>query len=73
LLSDQSARIARLPAALPAPDQPVHAEAMWKFAGKLDKAEGLEFLADGRAIVALDEKRGRRNLVVLGPPIAPAG
>jgi hypothetical protein len=70
LLSDQSARIARLPSALPAPGEPVQAEATWRLGGNLEKAEGLELLDDGRAIVALDEKHGKRNLYVLGPPIA---
>lgn len=69
LLSDQSSRIARLPARLPAPGEPVEAEAVWTLEGKPEKAEGLELLDDGRAIVAIDEKKGRDNLLVLGPAI----
>jgi hypothetical protein len=34
------------------------------------KPEGLAFTSDGRAIVALDTKKARRNLVLLTPPIA---
>ena len=68
-MSDQSSRIARLSERLPAPGQPVEAEAIWKLEGKPEKAEGLELLSDGRAIVAIDEKKGRDNLLVLAPPI----
>jgi hypothetical protein len=73
LLSDQSSRVARLPASLPAPGEAVAADGTWKLEGRPDKAEGLELLPDGRAIVAIDEKKGRGNLFVLGPPIATAG
>jgi hypothetical protein len=72
LLSDQSSRIARLPVGLPAPGEPVGADATWTLEGRPDKAEGLELLPDGRAIVAIDERKGRGNLFVLGPPIAAA-
>jgi uncharacterized protein YjiK len=72
LLSDQSSRIVRLPAGLPAPGEPVTADALWKLEGAPAKAEGLAFLPDGRAVVALDEKKARKNLLVLGPPIAAA-
>jgi hypothetical protein len=71
LLSDQSSRIARLPAGLPTPGLPVEAEMTWTLEGKPEKAEGLDLLPDGRAIVAIDEKKGRDNLLVLGPPIVP--
>jgi hypothetical protein len=72
LLSDQSSRIVRLPARFPAPGEPIPADALWKLEGAPAKAEGLAFLPDGRAVVALDEKKARRNLLVLGPPIAAA-
>ena len=72
LLSDQSSRIVRLPASFPAPGEPVSADALWKLGGAPAKAEGLAFLPDGRAIVALDEKKARKNLLVLGPAIAAA-
>jgi hypothetical protein len=70
LLSDQSSRIVRLPARFPAPGEPVGADALWTLEGAPAKAEGLAFLPDGRAVVALDEKKARKNLLVLGPPIA---
>jgi hypothetical protein len=72
LLSDQSSRIVRLPASLPAPGEPVAADGLWKLQGAPAKAEGLAFLPDGRAVVALDERKARKNLLVLGPPIAAA-
>ncbi len=73
LLSDQSSRIVRLPASLPAPGEPVAADGLWKLEGAPAKAEGLAFLPDGRAVVALDEKKARSNLLVLSPPIAAGG
>jgi hypothetical protein len=39
--------------------------------GDLDgKPEGLAFTADGRAVVGLDTRKPRRNLVLLEPAIA---
>jgi hypothetical protein len=39
--------------------------------GDLDgKPEGLAFTAQGRAIVGLDTRKARRNLVLLEPPVA---
>ena len=71
LLSDQSRRIARLPPTLPPPGEPVSADARWKLAGTVKKPEGLDFLSDGRAVVAVDEKDARHNLFLLSPAIAP--
>lgn len=70
LLSDRSRRIGRLPDPLPAPGVAVTAEAIWKLPKDIEKPEGLDFLPDGRALVAVDEKKGRRNLFLLAPPIA---
>lgn len=70
LLSDQSRRIGRLPERLPAPGIAVSAEAIWTLPKDLEKPEGLDFLPDGRALVAVDEKKGRRNLFLLAPAIA---
>jgi hypothetical protein len=72
LLSDQSRRICRLPDPLPAPGVAVTAEAIWKLPKDVEKPEGLDFLPDGRALVAIDEKKGRRNLFLLAPAIAAA-
>jgi hypothetical protein len=72
LLSDQSRRIVRLPLALPAPGEPVSADGTWKLDADVRKPEGLDFLADGRAIVAVDEKKGRHNLFLMSPAIAPS-
>ncbi len=69
VLSDKSSSIARL-SALPKGGGSVTAEAWWKVAGLKGKPEGLAFAQDGRAVVALDKKKARRNLAVLGPPIA---
>ncbi len=70
LLSDQSRRICRLPERLPAPGAAVTAEAIWNLPKDAEKPEGLDFLPDGRALVAVDEKKGRRNLFLLSPAIA---
>jgi hypothetical protein len=69
VLSDKSSSIARL-SQLPRGGGPVTAEAWWKVGGLKGKPEGLAFTQDGRAVVALDKKKARRNLAVLGPPIA---
>ena len=69
LLSDKSDSIARL-AGLPAPGGEVTALATWRL-GDLDgKPEGLAFTPNGRAIVALDTRRARHNLMLFEPPIA---
>jgi hypothetical protein len=69
LLSDQSSTIARLD----------HLRAGGGTATLLDarrlddldgKPEGLAFTAEGRAIVGLDTRKPRRNLVLLEPPVA---
>ncbi|MCU0477781.1 MAG: hypothetical protein MUE92_03405 [Chloroflexi bacterium] len=70
VLSDKSQGVARLrdldPGAAIAT-----AEATWELPGLDGKPEGLAFTPGGRAIVALDTKKPRRNLVLLDPAIAP--
>ncbi len=69
LLSDQSDSIARL-SDLPPAGGAVSTAATWRL-GDLDgKPEGLAFTPNGRAMVALDTRRARHNLVLLEPPIA---
>ena len=69
LLSDKSATIARLDD-LPAGGGTAALLDAWRL-GDLDgKPEGLAFTAQGRAIVGLDTRKPRRNLVLLEPPVA---
>lgn len=69
VLSDQSESIARVGALRPGGGT-ASLEASWKIAGLKGKPEGLAFTGDGRAIVALDKKKKRRNLALLAPAIA---
>jgi hypothetical protein len=71
LLSDQSASIARLDDLPPGGGTAALAAAWWldDLAGK---PEGLAFTAEGRAIVALDKRKARRNLFLFEPAIAPS-
>ena len=69
VLSDKSETIARI--ADLAPGGGIAAlDTAWQLCDLKGKPEGLAFTADGRAIVALDRSKPRRNLVVLEPPIA---
>src|SRR5215469_4936874 len=69
LLSDQSSTIARLDD-LSAGGGAASLLDAWRL-GDLDgKPEGLAFSAQGRAIVGLDTRKARRNLVLLDPAIA---
>ena len=69
LLSDKSASIARL-ADLRSPGGEATALATWRL-GDLDgKPEGLAFTPNGRAMVALDTRKARHNLMLFEPPIA---
>ena len=70
VLSDQSASIARL-AELPPGGGIATADAVWKLEDLNGKPEGLTFDSRGRAIVALDKRKKRNNVVVLEPQIAP--
>jgi hypothetical protein len=65
LLSDQSAKLVRLAPELRGSQ--VIAEVVATIEGKPDKAEGLVMLPDGRALVALDTKRPRDNLLLVEP------
>src|SRR5215472_9354654 len=70
LLSDKSSTIARLDD-LPAGGGTATLLEAWQL-GDLDgKPEGLAFTALGRAVVGLDTRKARRNLVLLDPAIAP--
>jgi len=69
LLSDKSSTIARLDD-LPAGGGAASLLEAWRL-GDLDgKPEGLAFTAEGRAIVGLDTRKARRNLVLLEPAVA---
>jgi hypothetical protein len=69
LLSDKSSTIARLDDLRAGGGTAALLDA-WRL-GDLDgKPEGLSFTAQGRAIVALDTRKPRRNLVLLEPAIA---
>ena len=69
VLSDKSGSIARL-ADLAPTGGPARALAAWAL-GDLDgKPEGLAFTPNGRALVALDTRKARHNLLLLEPPIA---
>jgi hypothetical protein len=69
LLSDQSATIARLDD-LSVGGRTARLTAAWRLDDLKGKPEGLAFAPDGRAIVALDKRKPRRNLVLLEPPIS---
>jgi hypothetical protein len=71
LLSDKSASIARL-SDLPAAGGSVTATAIWHLGDQAGKPEGLAFTPNGRAIVGLDTRKARHNLVLFEPPIAAA-
>jgi hypothetical protein len=69
LLSDQSSTIARLDD-LPAGGGVASLLDVWRL-GDLDgKPEGLSFTAQGHAVVGLDTRKPRRNLVLLEPVVA---
>jgi hypothetical protein len=69
LLSDKSATIVRLNPLKPGGGTALHS-ASWHLDDLGAKPEGLSFAADGRAIVALDTRKRRNNLVLLEPAIA---
>ena len=70
VLSDKSQSVARVADLDPA-DPVARAAASWELPRLHGKPEGLAFTPGGRAIVALDTKKPRRNLVLLDPAIAP--
>jgi uncharacterized protein YjiK len=69
VLSDKSASIARLDDLAPGGGRAALV-ASWRLRGLDGKPEGLAFTAKGRAIVALDTRKARDNLVLLDPAIA---
>jgi SdiA-regulated len=69
LLSDQSATIARIDELVPGGGVAA-LTASWRLDDVGGKPEGLAFTQDGRAIVALDKRKKRQNLVLLEPAIA---
>ena len=71
LLSDKSASIARL-ADLATDDDVASPSEIWQLPELDGKPEGLAFTRNGRAIVALDTKKAKHNLLLLEPPIAAA-
>lgn len=68
LLSDKSATIARLEGLTPGGGDAT-LEASWEREDVGGKPEGLSFTADGRAIIALDRRKAKNNLLVLEPAI----
>jgi hypothetical protein len=69
LLSDKSQSIARI-ADLVVGDEVALADEVWQLPRLAGKPEGLALTRNGRAIVALDKKEARDNLLLLEPPIA---
>lgn len=69
LLSDKSATIARIDDLRP-DGSSVACTATWRLEDLDGKPEGLSFDAEGRAVVALDTRKQRKNLVLLEPAIA---
>jgi sugar lactone lactonase YvrE len=69
VLSDKSDSIARLSDLLPGTAD-VTALATWRLGDLHGKPEGLAFTPNGRALVVLDTKQARENMVLLEPPIA---
>jgi hypothetical protein len=71
VLSDRSDSIARMSDLAPTGGV-VSAPASWKLGDVGGKPEGLAFTPNGRALVALDTRKARHNLLLLEPPIAPS-
>jgi hypothetical protein len=69
LLSDKSSTIARLDD-LPAGGGTVALRDAWRLGDLHGKPEGLAFTPQGRAIVGLDTRKARQNLVLLEPAVA---
>lgn len=69
LLSDKSASIVRVGELTPG-DPVARAEEVWELPTLDGKPEGLALTRNGRAMVALDTKKAKENLVLLEPPIA---
>jgi hypothetical protein len=69
LLSDKSQSIARVDV-LAVGDERAGADEVWNLPLLDGKPEGLALTRHGRAMVALDTKKAKENLVLLEPPIA---
>jgi hypothetical protein len=69
LLSDKSYTIARLDDLPPGGGAAALLDA-WRLGNPDGKPEGLAFTAQGRAVVGLDTRKPRRNLLLLEPAIA---
>jgi hypothetical protein len=69
VLSDQSASIARLET-LPPDGGVARASAEWTLDDVDGKPEGLAFLPSGFSVVALDTRKAKHNLLLMGPAIA---
>jgi hypothetical protein len=69
LLSDKSQAIARV-GELVVGDPVARADEVWQLPTLDGKPEGLALTRNGRAMVALDTKLAKENLVLLEPPIA---
>ena len=69
LLSDKSSAIARLDD-LPAGGGTAALLDAWRLGNLEGKPQGLAFTAQGHAIVGLDTRKARRNLVLLEPAVA---
>jgi hypothetical protein len=69
LLSDKSATIVRLDELPPGGGTAVF-KSGWRLGELNGKPEGLTFTANGQAIVALDRRKPRKNLIILEPVIA---
>ena len=72
VLSDKSCTIARLDSLTPGGGSASLLDA-WRLDDVDGKPEGLAFTAEGRAIVGLDTRKARRNLVLLEPAVAQLG
>jgi hypothetical protein len=70
LLSDKSATIAQLDDLPPGGDGTAALLAAWRLGDVDGKPEGLAFTPQGHAIIGLDNRKARRNLVLLEPAIA---
>lgn len=69
LLSDKSSTIARLNE-LPAGGGTASLLDSWRLGDLNGKPEGLAFTAEGRAVIGLDTRKPRRNLVLLEPAVS---
>jgi uncharacterized protein YjiK len=69
LLSDQSSTIVRIADPWPPAGEPVRADHVWRLPDEIDKAEGLVILPDGRALVAVDQRKRKKNLFLLDPAL----